>query len=308
IVTGKMQLSMRPLTVFDAIAGAVETIRPAADAKQIVIDLDIRARDARIVGDAERLQQVLWNLLSNAVKFTPRLGSVCVELSADADAVRIAVRDTGEGIAPELLPFIFDRFRQGDSGASRRFGGLGLGLAIARNLVEMHGGTITATSRGLGHGAELTVVLPAARETSDATASIVEAKEPAALEGLSLLVVEDDDSTRAMFDAALRQFGASVVSVGTTSAARDALSSRTFDAIVSDIGLPGEDGIDFLRGLRASGNRVPSIAVTAYAGSEERTRAFDAGFNVWLTKPIEPETLVNEVRNAVRMYHRTDGH
>jgi signal transduction histidine kinase/CheY-like chemotaxis protein len=307
IVAGKMQLSQRLLPVADPIAAAVETIRPAADARHIDLRIDFRDRDVRVHGDAERLQQVFWNLLSNAVKFTPRFGTVKVELTAEDDTVRVVVRDSGDGIEPELLPHIFERFRQGDGGSSRRVGGLGLGLAIASNLVELHGGTIAAASLGKGHGTEMTVLLPAASETAEVAAAEPAATQSALLKGLSLLVVEDDPGTRAMLEILMRQYGAEVVAVGAADPAFEALSSRPFDLVLSDIGLPGEDGISLLRRVRAAGHTVPAIAVTAYAGSEERARALGAGFQAWMSKPIDPHALVEEVRSAVRMYHHAHG-
>jgi PAS domain S-box-containing protein len=296
IISGKMQLTLQPIVLADVIAAAIETVRPAAEAKLIAIDVDLRAADVRLNADAERLQQVFWNLLSNAVKFTPRAGRIDVELSRDADgAALVLVRDSGEGIDPALLPYIFDRFRQGDSGASRRHGGLGLGLSIARNLVEMHGGTLRAASGGVGRGAEFIVTLPATLDTR-AAAVATPARQTAPLAGLVLLVVEDDEATRVMLETALRQFGAKVRSATNAADAFALLGMQHFDVVLSDIGLPGEDGCSLLMRVRESGNAVAAIALTAYASSSERDRAFASGFESWLAKPIEPRLLAEEVR------------
>ena len=300
IVSGKMQLSLKPMRLADAIGAAAETVRPAAEAKGITLEIEQRD-DVRLQGDPERLQQVFWNLLSNAVKFTSRNGHVRAELRRDADAVRVAVRDTGEGIDAELLPFIFDRFRQGDSSATRKFGGLGLGLSIARNLVELHGGTLSATSEGRGHGAEFVVSLPIGAATREEARAQDARPALRPLDGLSLLVVEDDDSTRAMLEVALRQFGARVASAASSADALALLGREHFDLLVSDIGLPGEDGCALLTRLRAAGNAIRAIALTAYASPTERDRALAAGFQVWIAKPIDPAALAEEIRRVVTL-------
>jgi PAS domain S-box-containing protein len=296
IVSGKMQLSMKTVAISDTISAAVATIAPAAEAKQIRLDVRLVDRDSRVYGDDDRLRQVFWNLLSNAVKFTPRGGWIDVELTREEGNVRVIVRDSGEGIPPELLPHVFERFRQGDSGASRKHGGLGLGLAIARNLIELHGGTLTASSEGPGRGATFAAVLPvlsARRENGVAPDS----ETPAApLADLRVLVLEDDASTRAMLVVALRQFGAEVTPVASARDAYAALSHQRFDLLLSDIGLGGEDGIALMQRIRIAGIDVPAIALTAYASTAERDRALAAGFNAWLTKPIEPEKLAEEVK------------
>ena len=298
IVSGKMQLSLKPLRLADAIDAAAETVRPAAEAKGIAMQIE-RGEDIRLHGDPERLQQVFWNLLSNAVKFTPRNGHVTVALRRDADAARVMVRDTGEGIDAELLPFIFDRFRQGDSGASRKFGGLGLGLSIARNLVELHGGTLTATSDGRGHGAEFVVSLPIAAEAREEPRAQTARPALRPLDGLSLLVVEDDEATRAMLEVALQQYGARVASAANSNDAFELLGNAHYDLLVSDIGLPGEDGCAMLARLRAGHNSIRAIALTAYASPTERDRALAAGFQTWIAKPVDPAVLAEEIRRVV---------
>ncbi|HET8775987.1 MAG TPA: ATP-binding protein [Thermoanaerobaculia bacterium] len=298
IVSGKMRLAVEPVRVAQVIAAAVETIRSAAVAKNIELDVDAN-EDVELQADPERLQQVFWNLVSNAVKFTPRGGRVSVALRREGDVARVIVRDTGEGIDAEVLPFIFERFRQADTGASRKFGGLGLGLSIARNLVELHGGTLTASSEGRGHGAELVVTLPVTAPGAPA-AKAVEAK-PALrpLDGLSLLVVEDDDRTRVMLETALRNFGAKVTSAANADEALAVLESRHFDLLVSDIGLAGEDGCAMLARIRETREGLRAIAVTAYASPAERDRALAAGFERWLPKPIDPMALAEEIRRLI---------
>ncbi|HET7435133.1 MAG TPA: ATP-binding protein, partial [Thermoanaerobaculia bacterium] len=291
IVTGKMRLAPQPVRVALPLIAAIETLRPAADAKQIELINAVVDRDVRVHGDAGRLQQIFTNLVSNAVKFTPRGGRVTVALSRDDANVRVSVRDTGEGIAPELLPFIFERFRQGDSGSTRRHGGLGLGLSIARNLVELHGGSLTASSDGVGRGAELVITLPLLDDARAAQISAADAVATARpLDGMQLLVVEDDPSTRAMLQNALRQFGADVTSAGAANEALEYLNARRFDVIVSDIGLPGENGYALIERIRAGESlapNAPAIALTAYASNSEREKALSSGFHAWLAKPID---------------------
>ena len=299
IVAGKLRLSPQRISLRDSINAAVETVRAAADAKQIHLRVDVGKTDVRMNADPARLQQVFWNLLSNAVKFSPRFGLVEVTLQLDEDAVCIRVRDNGEGIDPELLPYIFDRYRQGESGTTRRFGGLGLGLSIARNLVELHGGTLRAASAGIGEGAEFSVKLPISTEVREAPVE-EKTKQPPPLAGLTLLIVDDDASTLHMLQVALRRFGAEVRAAASVDEALDELSRRQFDVVVSDIGLPGEDGCDLIRRLRAAENPIGAIALTAYASDYERNRALTAGFQSWLTKPIDPATLAAEVRRITR--------
>jgi len=293
-----MQLSLKPLSLADAVGAAAETVRPAAEAKGITLDIDQRD-DVRLQGDPERLQQVFWNLLSNAVKFTPRNGHVRVEMRREADTARAIVRDTGDGIDAELLPFIFDRFRQADSGSTRKFGGLGLGLSIARNLVELHGGTLTASSEGRGRGSEFVVSLPIGAATREETRPQDARPALRPLDGLSLLIVEDDNGTRAMLEVALQQFGARVASAATSLEAFALLDRAHYDLLVSDIGLPGEDGCAMLARIRTTGNGLRAIALTAYASPTERDRALAAGFQVWIAKPVDPAVLAEEIRRVI---------
>ena len=298
IVSGKMRLSMETLHVAKVLAAAVDTVRPAAVAKNISLDVDADP-DVQLRADPERLQQVFWNLVSNAVKFTPRGGRVDVRLHREHDFACVVVRDTGEGIDPEILPFIFDRFRQADTGASRKFGGLGLGLSIAKNLVELHGGTLAAKSAGRGEGAEFTVTLPVAVETDETPHAAQPQHALRPLDGLSLLIVEDDDPTRTMLEVALRNFGATVASAAGADDAVAAVGRQPFDLLVSDIGLPGEDGCAMLARIRRTHPHLRAIAVTAYANHAERDRALAAGFALWIPKPIDPVSLAEEIRRLV---------
>lgn len=300
IVAGKLRLTVQRFALAEAIEAAVDTVRSAADAKQILLQVDLRDPGVHLNGDAARLQQVFWNLLSNAVKFSPRFGKVYVELTRSHDSARVVVGDAGEGIDPALLPFIFDRFRQGDTGMTRRFGGLGLGLSIARNLVELHGGTLSARSEGRGTGAEFSVTLPLSSEQREVPHEAERDEPPPPLAGLKLLVVDDDESTRRMLQVALGQFGADVIAASSAAEAFDKLSRQKFDVLVSDIGMPGEDGCGLMRRVRTAGNPIGAVALTAYANEGERDRALTAGFQAWLTKPIDPAVLAEEVRRVAR--------
>ena len=299
IVSGKLQLTPGAVRLRDAIHSAVDTIRPAAEARQIGLSIDLEDADVRLQGDAARLQQVFWNLLSNAVKFTPRGGKVEVAVSSDADSVRLVVRDDGEGIPRDVLPHIFERFRQGEEGTTRRHGGLGLGLSIAKNLVELHGGTLTAASDGAGKGAAFTVTLPLGPVAGEVASARREAGIPQPLAGLRLLVVEDDDATRSMLEGTLRHFGAHVMTAVNSDDAFDELAANPIDVVLSDVGLPGEDGCALLTRIRATGSHVPAIAITAYANESERDRALAAGFHTWLAKPIDARALAAEIRRLV---------
>ena len=247
------------------------------------------------------MQQIIWNLLSNAIKFTPEGGqvSVCVrEASGDAE---IIITDTGVGIRPDFLPHIFDRFQQADQAITRRVGGLGLGLSIAKHLVELHGGSITADSNGIGRGATFTIVLPSSvgahvadRSPTDSVSNDTQPRD--SLTGLRILVVEDEPDTRELLDRLLRSYGADILLARSAEEALSRLSDGHVDLVVSDIGLPDIDGYDLMQRLRQlpanDGGAIPAIALTAYARTEDRTRAFRAGYQAHLTKPIEPAELV----------------
>jgi CheY-like chemotaxis protein len=268
--------------------------KPSADAKSIQLDLTSPSQPVIVRGDDRRLRQILWNLTTNAVKFTNE-GRISVSLSVIGGAfARLEVTDTGRGIDPAFLPHVWDRFRQADSSTSREYGGLGLGLAVVKHLVEMHGGTAIAGSAGLGHGATFRVDLPLARVLSQATA---EERQPrkGRLTGKRILLVDDDEDARLVLAAMLRQGGADVTTAASPDEAMSQHESQIFDAVVSDLAMPGEDGFSLLRRLHAV-REVPVIAVSAIGtGSDDRKRAIDAGFVEFVRKPVEPDELVETV-------------
>ncbi|HEX4946919.1 MAG TPA: response regulator [Blastocatellia bacterium] len=305
LMSGKLHLDIALVDLHTLIDEALATLRPAATARQITLETDLGAVDY-LVGDASRLQQVINNLLTNAVKFTPVGGRVTLVLRQTADAVQLSVRDTGEGIAPDFLPYLFDRFSQRDTSRSRRHGGLGLGLALVKHLVELHGGSIKAESAGLGRGATFTVTLPARNaqgRVGSGSASSIEPEEFAAfhnshsrlLAGLNILVVDDDADALLMLTMVLQSAGAEVQQAASAMQAQALWQRQQFDALVSDIGLPQMDGYELLRRLRelAGGQLAcPAVAVTAYANLSERLRALAEGFQMYIAKPIEPEELI----------------
>jgi CheY-like chemotaxis protein len=293
---------------------AVDTIRPAAVAKEIEIRLALDPEVGTVLGDEDRLQQVFWNLLSNAVKFTPRHGQVTIALTSGDDHVEVAVEDSGPGLDPAFMPFAFDRFRQADSSSTRRHGGLGLGLAIVRSLVESHGGTV-GVAQAAGAGAAFTVRLPRAGEhrarvvPALAAAPAAEARptsppEAPDLRGRSVLVVDDEADARELLVAALSRYGASVASAASARDGRTVMRRQRPDVVVCDIEMPDEDGYSFIRGLRqlpaAEGGATPALALTAYAGSEDRARALQAGFEEHLPKPADPAELAALVARLAR--------
>jgi len=309
IITGNLSLDLRPTELESLLEAAVNVVRPTADAKGILVETDLSAEPIAVSGDADRLQQVFWNLLSNAVKFTPSGGKVSVSLRRTKSEAEIQVTDTGQGINEIFLPFVFDRFRQADSTSTRQHGGLGLGLAIARHLIEIHGGAVEANSDGEGKGARFIVRLPLAgsvptpAEPSDADAA-QENKERlrSQLAGVYVLVVDDDEDTLELMRAALAQRGASVTAV--SSAAQGLESIRTFrpDVLISDIAMPDEDGYELIQKVIALDlePQIPSIAITAYAKEEDKERALAAGFHHYLAKPVELGEFISTVAAAAR--------
>ena len=298
IVTGKLRLQMRPTDLASIVDAAVEIVQPAATAKRLRLTVDIAARPALTAGDPDRLQQVVWNLLSNAVKFTPPDGEVRLRLVRDG-GYRISVTDNGPGIDPRFLPHVFEAFRQADGSASREHGGLGLGLAIARQLVELHGGTIEAHSEGRDAGATFEVFLPsvvaAAVEPAsrDRAAPLpVESADPALLRSVRVLVVDDEEDARVLMQTTLSQYGADVRTAASVSEALSAFDVARPDVLVSDIGMPNEDGYALIRQLRArpadQGGAVPAVAVTAYASMGDQSATAAAGYQAHVAKPFEP--------------------
>ena len=321
IITGKLKLDLQRVDLNAITRAAIDVVRPAAEAKGVALVIDLPLEDSWIVGDAGRLQQVVWNLLSNATKFTPPRGTVTVRLEQSGGALRIVVRDTGPGIAPEHQPFIFQRFRQADSSTTREHGGLGLGLAIVRHLVDLHGGSVTVDSAP-GHGATFTVTLPIrALHQGDANAGTVARIDetsvislaPPSLEGISVLVVDDDEDSRSLLDGALSPLGAVVALVDSGQAALEHLARHEVAVLISDIGMPREDGFSLIRRIRHlppdQGGELPAIALTAYASGEDAARAIQAGYQVHIAKPADIDTLVRTVARlaANRCRDRSSG-
>jgi PAS domain S-box-containing protein len=314
VITGKLRLDVRPFDLEQVIDAAIASVHPAADAKQIRIETIIDREASITWGDATRLQQVIWNLLSNAVKFTPKEGRIAVRLARVNSHTRIEVSDTGQGINPEFLPFVFDRFRQADSTSTRTHSGLGLGLAIVRHLVEMHGGSVHAESEGQGRGATFTLDLPVRAMRPEEEREVVAYKavdEAGAerdgqpqLEGIKVLVVDNEADARDMVRQALEQCGAEVSTASSTAEALAALEESRPDVLVSDIGMPGDDGYDLIRRVRAMeegrGLALPAVALTAYVGEEDRRQALSAGFHEHLAKPVELARLTSLIAGLVR--------
>jgi signal transduction histidine kinase/ActR/RegA family two-component response regulator len=320
IITGKLRLQVRRVNLVPVIESAIESVRLAAEAKSIRLQSVLDSEAGLLLGDANRLQQVVWNLLSNALKFTPKDGRVEIRLERVNSHAEITVSDTGPGISSEFLPFVFDRFRQHDSTTTRSYGGLGLGLAIVRQLVELHGGTVTVVSPGIGQGTTFTVTLPAMiipQPPSDPEPlnSIVEAKGRVegspSLEGLQILVVDDEADALELLSTILQNNGAQVIAVASANQALtiiETATDRSPHVLVSDIGMPDEDGYSLIRKLREleaqRGGKLPAIALTAYAGSDDRRQALLAGFQMHLTKPVDAAELVAVVASLTERTSR----
>lgn len=315
IITGKLRLDLRPVELAPIIEDVIESMRPAAEARNINLQTIFDSRTGAISGDPDRLQQIIWNLLTNAIKFTPQSGYVQVRLEITASHVEIKIADMGQGIAPDLLPHIFDRFRQSDSTSTRRHGGLGLGLAIVRQLVELHGGTVTAMSPGVGKGATFKVKFPLLSvynepEDLEMTRPLQGSKtlgdSERSLADLRVLVVDDEPDARALIEAVLKGQGAEVVSVGTAVEALTEMEQGRFNVLVSDIGMPLMDGYALINKIRQlpaeQGGRIPAAALTAYAGSEDQARALAAGYQIHLPKPVEPTELTTVVAKLAERY------
>ena len=305
IVAGKLRLDMQSVHLASVIEAAVETVEQAAEAKEIVIERQLDAAIGPMAGDQARLQQIVWNLLSNAIKFTPKGGHVRIMLRAVGPRAEIVVEDDGAGIRPDFLPHVFDRFQQADASRTRRFGGLGLGLSIVKNLAEFHGGTVAVASDGEGRGARFTVTLPLAappdlREEALRPATSAEAAtDRVSLSGIRVLVVDDEVDAADFVRQLLESYGASVAIATSSREALDVMAKTAPDILVSDIGLPEMDGYQLLEQIRrkeaGEGGTIPAIALTAFARSEDRTRALLAGYQAHLAKPIESNELVATV-------------
>jgi CheY-like chemotaxis protein/anti-sigma regulatory factor (Ser/Thr protein kinase) len=288
-----MTLERKLVDVTEPVLRALETIQPAARAASIALLHDLGGAPAFVMGDATRLQQVVWNLLSNAVKFTPAGGEVRVTIVETSDAIEIQLRDSGVGVDPQFLPHMFERFRQADDGPTRRFGGLGLGLSIVRHLVELHGGSVSAQSDGLGRGALFTVRLPRAVAVPEVAPRTPDRELDISLDGVNVLLVDDDPAALEVIGTILTSVGAHVTLAA--SAGEAAQSFASTDIVVTDIGMPEEDGYALLRRLRASESSAPAIAVTAYAEPRDRERALAAGFSAYLAKPVEARAVAGVV-------------
>ncbi|MEH2390106.1 MAG: AAA family ATPase [Nostoc sp.] len=304
ILQGKLNLNFYPINLVSVIEAAIETVRLSAQAKSIEIQTIFESGVGQVLGDANRLQQVIWNILSNAIKFTPTGGQVKIKLEQVGLEVQICITDTGKGIVPEFLAYVFDYFRQADSATTRKFGGLGLGLAIVRHLVELHGGTVQAESLGEGQGATFTVILPCLQDESEGIKDTIDnssllADQSSPLSGLQILVVDDDADMREFLSFMLEQCGATVTTVTSAIAALTALSQSQPNLIISDIGMPEMDGYMLMRQVRSlkpeQGGTIPAIALTAYAGEMDQQQAIAVGFQQHISKPVDPQKLVKAI-------------
>ena len=315
IVTGKLRIQVRPVDLAAIVDEAIEVVQPAAMAKKISLDISITARPAMTSGDPDRLQQIVWNVMSNAVKFTPAGGEVKVRL-VQAQGYRLTVRDSGPGIEPRFLPHVFEAFRQADGTASREHGGLGLGLAIAKQLVELHGGTIHAYSSGRGTGATFEIYLPSIvaaqpvdpiRETIAATALPAASVDDSLLRNVRVLVVDDEADARLLLETTLSQYGADVTIAASAAEALQAIERDVPDVLLSDVGMPHEDGYSLIRRVRArapgAGGTIPAVAITAYASAHDRLSALSAGYQAHVAKPFEPREIATLVAQLGRHTH-----
>jgi CheY-like chemotaxis protein len=298
-----MRLEVQRVELPGVIHAALESLRPAADARGVRLQTVIEPIAETIHGDPARLQQIIWNLVSNAVKFTPKGGRVQIVLARVSSHLEVRVSDTGEGIAPEFLPRLFERFTQADASAAREHAGLGLGLALVKQLVEMHGGQVSAASDGIGKGSTFVVTLPLAVVQAVDERSRVHPRAfslppelaGARLGGLRLLLVDDEPDALEMTQQVLEDYGAEVVTARSAEAGLAVLQVQRFDVLISDIGMPRRDGYEFILDVRRSGHRLPAAALTAFARSEDRTRALLSGYQAHVTKPVEPAELLATV-------------
>ncbi len=302
VTRGRIQLNMKSLALTAVLKAALTSIKPAAEAKEIDLRCDIDLEgDGFVRGDEDRLQQVIWNLLSNAVKFTPCGGSVTVRLYREGLMLNLMVSDTGQGISPAFLPFVFDKFRQADSSTTRTHSGLGLGLAIVRHLVEVHGGDVRAQSDGAEKGATFTIRLPETARGSESRSTAPRANGCKSLSDVRLLLVEDDDDSREVLSEVLRGYGATVLATASCREAIDKMGSFRPTVLLSDIGMPREDGISLIKRVREehSGEKVAALALTGFDGTNDRKRALEAGFDAFVVKPVLPDRLVESIRDLL---------
>jgi signal transduction histidine kinase/ActR/RegA family two-component response regulator len=305
IITGKLRLDVRPVELGPIIEAALDSVRQAIEAKTLELDVEYGTQSDVVKGDPDRLQQVVWNLLSNAIKFTSKGGSIGVKLERHGSDVQIKVSDTGQGISPEFLPHVFERFRQEDGTTTRTHGGLGLGLAVVRHLIEQHGGTVSAESAGEQLGSTFTVNLPIiavnkrgveAESKADEVAVQAQLDDPELLKGVRVLLVDDQPDARELLTLVLTHAGAEATAADSSAMALEMLVEHRFDVLVSDIGMPDEDGFTLISRMKSlstqEGGSIPAIALTAYATDEDRKRVLAAGFVEHLPKPVEPAELV----------------
>lgn len=319
VITGKLLLNIGRVDVASIINAAIDSVQPAATSKEIQIEVSLDPSIRHISGDGNRLQQVVWNLLANAIKFTPNGGRVNVTLKRKAANVQISVCDTGKGIDPAFVPFIFDRFRQEDAGTTRRYGGLGLGLSIVRHLTELHGGSVEAHSEGEGHGAAFTVTLPNSPPPAQQLTTRISRSEsmvkdlkrnpfppPPSINGRRIMVVDDDADTLNMLAEVFREQSADVEIAGSVKEAIEILERFQPEVVVSDLAMPDADGyslIEMIRGREARGRKPAlAIALTALVRIEDRARALSAGFNIFLAKPVEPDELISAIANLTEPF------
>ena len=301
IVAGKVSLDLQTVSPAMLIEQVVSSLLPTAQAKNINIEVELDTTLSPISGDPQRLLQVFRNLLANALKFTPNGGRVGVAATVQVGALIVTVQDNGVGISAEFLPHVFERFRQADGSTTRSQGGLGLGLAIVRRLVELHGGSVLAVSEGLGKGARFEVRLPAQDGAADADQQVSEVPassppQPAtAIRGMKILLVEDDQDGREMVEQLLRDHGGEVRAVESAENALTVLRRERFDLLISDIGMPRVDGYELLRRLRAEGNQIAAVALTAFARPEDKNKSLEVGYSAHISKPVEPPDLLNAV-------------
>jgi CheY-like chemotaxis protein len=321
IVSGNLRLDIKPIALTSVVKAAMDSIQLAAEAKKIKLKIVVDPVADDVSGDSTRLQQVVWNLLSNSIKFTPHGGEVSVKIDRVDSMAQLSVTDTGEGISAEFLPFVFDRFKQADGSTTRMHGGLGLGLAIARHLMEMHGGTIQADSPGAGMGATFTIRLPLLTRITtpvepDSNGSLrtspksVKAVDVPDIHGIRILIVDDERDAREMLKAGLERFGAIVTIVASAREALDILPTGNPDVLVSDIGMPVQDGYDLIRMIRESpaemGRDIPAIALTGYVRVEERMRALTAGYQMFVPKPVEVLELATIIANLLETLRKEE--
>jgi len=315
IISGKLRLNICPVEPLHILELAIDAVRPAAEAKDIRLEKHLDPRTGTIPGDPDRIQQIIWNLLSNAIKFTPNGGRVIVTVARAASHIQFTVSDTGQGISSEFLPFVFERFRQADSTVARSHGGLGLGLAIVRHLTELHGGTVQATSEGVGLGASFSVILPVQVGTvaiNSAELSVERITDtdrlsfdcPATLDGLRVLIVDDEPDSLEMIETALKECGAETSIARSSAAGLEAVMNTSPEVLISDIEMPLEDGYRFIQKVRAlpngAGTEIYAIALTAHANKDDQARALEAGFQLHLRKPVEPTILVEKLSELMK--------